>query len=57
MNDVNSPESINDLRSDFVNLLENYWLVIRTRECTRLPGEQERDEQWATDLAKKWNIS
>lgn len=45
-----------NLKKDFANLLENYWYMIRTKECTLLPGEQEKNEKYAQDLMKKWKI-
>lgn len=47
-------KEVKDLATDFENLLENYWYAIRTRDCTRLPNEQDRDEKYAQDLQKIW---
>jgi DUF438 domain-containing protein len=46
-----------EIKKDFENLLQNYWYVIRTRECTLLPKEQEQNEKYAKNLMEKWNIT
>jgi hypothetical protein len=49
-------EKMEEMTKDFTNLLENYWYVIRTKECSIIPQEQENQEKYAKELMEKWNI-
>jgi queuine/archaeosine tRNA-ribosyltransferase len=49
-------EKMEEMTKDFSNLLENYWYVVRTKECSIIPQEQENQEKYVKDLMKKWNI-
>jgi hypothetical protein len=45
-----------ELLKDFTTLLENYWYVIRTRDCTIFKNEQDNNETYAKALMEKYHI-
>ena len=46
-----------ELKKDLVNLLENYWYAIRTRDCTILEYEQNKQEEYCKELMRKYKIN
>lgn len=49
-------EKIQELQEDFMNLLESYWYILRTKDCKPFSSEQEELEHWAKELMIKWKI-
>jgi len=46
-----------ELKKDLVNLLENYWYAIRTRDCSILRYEQNKQEEYCKELMRKYKIN
>jgi len=45
---------LKDMMADFENLIDNAWYYVRTKSCTSLPGEQEKNEAYIKELHSKW---
>ncbi len=44
------------MEDDFKNLIQNFWYILQTRDCSFLPDEFEKWQQYAKNLAKEYDV-